>query len=178
MTRSLDRRRFLTTAGTGIAAGVAASASVSALAAETALPSIPLPDADTAKPALGTGQPTVCCTPAAKPIYACSGAADVGEIADHAARRLTADGAGKMSCLAGIGGRIPNLLEIARGAQVILAIDGCPLHCARNTLEKAGFTKFQHICLADLGMAKGKTPPTAEAVAKAVTVGKSKLGSS
>jgi uncharacterized metal-binding protein len=175
MTRKVDRRRFLSTAGTGLAASVAASAGVAALAAEAAPPALPLPDADTAKPAPGTGQPTVCCAPAAKPIYPCSGAADVGEIADHAARKLTADSAGKMSCLAGIGGRIPNLLEIARKAEVILAIDGCPMHCARNTLEKAGFTKFEHMCLADLGMAKGKTPATAEAVAKVAAEGKKRL---
>jgi uncharacterized metal-binding protein len=176
MPQNVDRRRFLRTAGTGIAASVAASAGASVLAAETSPPAIPLPDANTAKPAPGTGQPAVCCTPAAKPIYSCSGAADVGEIADHAARKLTADGVGKMSCLAGIGGRIPNLLEIARGAQVILAIDGCPMHCSRNALEKAGFTKFEHVCLADLGMAKGKTPATAEAVAKVASEGKKLLG--
>jgi uncharacterized metal-binding protein len=175
MTPEVSRRRFLRNAGTGLAAGVAASASVAVLAAET-LPEIPLPDDNTTKPALGTGQQTVCCAPAAKPIYPCSGAADVGEIADHAARKLTAEGAGKMSCLAGIGGRIPNLLEIARGAQVILAIDGCSMHCARNTLEKAGFTRFQHLCLGDLGMAKGQTPATAEAVAKVVAEGKKRLG--
>ena len=176
MTSKVSRRRFLRNAGTGIVAGVAASASVSALAADAPPPAIPLPDSNTAKPAPGSGPQPVCCSPAAKPIYACSGAADVGEIADHAARKLTADGAGKMSCLAGIGGRIPNLLEIARGAEVILAIDGCPMHCARNALEKAGFTKFQHVCLADLGMAKGKTPATAEAVAKVVGEGKKQLG--
>jgi uncharacterized metal-binding protein len=176
MTSKVSRRRFLSNAGTGIVAGVAASASVAALAADAPPPAIPLPDANTAKPAPGNGPQPVCCSPAAKPIYACSGAADVGEIADHAARKLTADGAGKMSCLAGIGGRIPNLLEIARGAEVILAIDGCPMQCARNALEKAGFTKFQHICLADLGMAKGKTPATAEAVAKVVGEGKKQLG--
>lgn len=176
MTSNVNRRRFLTAAGTSLAAGVAASAGVSALAAESSPPAIPLPDANTAKPAPGTGQTTVCCSPAAKPIYACSGAADVGEIADHAARKLTSEGLGKMSCLAGIGGRIPNLLEIARGAQVILAIDGCPMHCARHALEKAGFAKFEHICLADLGMTKGKTPATAEAVAKVVGAGKGKLG--
>ena len=100
----------------------------------------------------------------------------MGEIADHAARKLIADGAGKMSCLAGIGGRVSTLMEIARGAQVILAIDGCPMQCARNTLEKAGFAKFEHVCLADLGMAKGKTPATAEAVAKVAGDGKGKLG--
>ena len=100
----------------------------------------------------------------------------MGEIADHAARKLMADGVGKMSCLAGIGGRVKNLMEVAQAAQVTLAIDGCPLHCARNTLEKAGFTKFEHVCLADLGMAKGKTPATAEAVAKVASEGKKRLG--
>ena len=48
MTSKVSRRRFLRNAGTGIVAGVAASASVSALAAETAPPTIPLPDANTA----------------------------------------------------------------------------------------------------------------------------------
>ena len=99
----------------------------------------------------------------------------MGKIADLAARKLTADGVGKMSCLAGIGGRVSGIMEIAKSAQVILAIDGCPLHCARNTLERAGFTKFEHLCLADLGMNKGKTPATDEAVAKVVSRGKARL---
>ncbi len=45
-----------------------------------------------------------CCSSATKLIFACSGAADVGAIADQAARKLTRDGVGKMFCLAGIGG--------------------------------------------------------------------------
>ena len=44
-------------------------------------------------------------------IFACSGAADVGAVADQAARKMTRDGTGKMFCLAGIGGRVkPGLL--------------------------------------------------------------------
>ena len=39
-------------------------------------------------------------------IFACSGSADVGKIADLAARKLMEDGVGKMSCLAGVGGRV------------------------------------------------------------------------
>ena len=39
-------------------------------------------------------------------IYSCSGAADVGEIADRAARLLDAEDKAWMSCLAGIGGRV------------------------------------------------------------------------
>ena len=59
-------------------------------------------------------------------------------------------------------------METTQAAQTILAIDGCPLHCARNTLEQAGFTKFEHLCLSDLGMEKGKTPVTEEPIAKVV----------
>ncbi|MBT4482837.1 MAG: zinc-binding protein, partial [Candidatus Latescibacteria bacterium] len=36
-------------------------------------------------------------------IFPCSGAADVGEISDQIARKLTRDGIGKMFCLAGVG---------------------------------------------------------------------------
>jgi uncharacterized metal-binding protein len=176
MTSKVDRRRFLTNAGTGIAAGVAASVGVSALAADNSPPAIPLPDADTAKPAARTDPQPVCCAPAAKLIFTCSGAADVGEIADHAARKLTADGVGKMFCLAGVGGRVSGIMESTKAAQALLVIDGCPLHCARNTVEKAGFAKFAHVCLSDLGMAKGKTPPTAEAVATVASHGKKLLG--
>ena len=49
------------------------------------------------------------------------------------------------------------------------------MHCARNTLEQAGFKKFEHLCLSDMGMAKGKTPATEEAVAKVAGQGKAKL---
>jgi uncharacterized metal-binding protein len=67
-------------------------------------------------------------------IFACSGSADVGKIADLAARKLSEAGVGKMSCLAGVGGRVKGIMETTQAAQTILAIDGCPLHCARNTL--------------------------------------------
>ena len=176
MMSKLNRRRFLQSAGTGIAAGMTASAAVAALADDDPPAAIPLPDSDTQQPAATTEPQPVCCTPAATIIFPCSGAADVGEIADHAARKLRDDGVGKMSCLAGIGGRVSNLMDVAKAAEAILAIDGCPLHCARNTLKTAGFTKFTHVCLSDLGLEKGKTPVTAELVAKVALAGKSKLG--
>jgi len=175
MMSKVNRRRFLQSAGTGIAAGMTASAAVSALADDDPPAAVPLPDSDTQQPADSTESQPICCTPAATIIYPCSGAADVGEIADHAARKLRDDGVGKMSCLAGIGGRVGNLMDVAKAAEAILAIDGCPQHCARNTLETAGFTKFTHVCLSDLGLEKGTTPVTAEAVAKVVEVGTSKL---
>jgi len=174
MSFPLNRRRFVRTAAAAVASG-AAVASLPSRAAEEAPLLPPLDPSLEGKPAPKSDPQPVCCTPSAKPIFTCSGAADVGQIADHAARKLTADGVGKMSCLAGIGGRVPGILEIAKSATKILVIDGCPLQCGRNTMEHAGFKKFEYVCLADLGMEKGKTPPTDDAVAKAVSVGKARL---
>lgn len=116
------------------------------------------------------------CGSAPKLIFPCSGAADVGAVADQAARTLAREGAGKMSCLAGIGGRIPVMMTGAAAASRILAIDGCPHGCAKNTLLQAGFKTFEHLLLSDLDMKKGETPPTPEHIGKAVTAGKALLG--
>ena len=115
------------------------------------------------------------CAAAPKLIFACSGAADVGAVADQAARKLTRDGAGKMFCLAGIGGRIPGIMKSTGAAEAILAIDGCPLNCVKATLETAGFTNFKHLQVGDLGMAKGQTPPTEVNIAKVCAAGAEKL---
>ncbi|MFZ5830584.1 MAG: putative zinc-binding protein, partial [Planctomycetota bacterium] len=63
-----------------------------------------------------TSSPACACGSAPKLIFACSGAADVGQIADLAARRLTAEGVGKMFCLAGIGGRVSGIMETTKTA--------------------------------------------------------------
>jgi len=118
------------------------------------------------------------CSAAPKLIFACSGAADVGALSDQAARKLTREGAGKMYCLAGIGGRVSGILKTTEAAARILAIDGCPLNCAKNCLEQAGFTKFEHLQLADLGLDKGKSPVNDENIARVCEAGgKALLGS-
>ncbi len=111
-------------------------------------------------------QSSCACGGAPKLIFACSGASDVGAITDQAARKLTREGVGKMYCTAGIGGRVSGILATTQSAACILALDGCPLNCARKTLEQAGFQSFEHVQLADLGMGKGQTPPAPEAIAR------------
>ena len=111
------------------------------------------------------------CSAAPTLIFACSGAADVGAIADQAARLMTRTGQGKMFCLAGIGGRVSGIMKSTEAAAKILAIDGCPLNCVRNCLEQAGIAGFQHLQLADLGMEKGQSPPTEDRIAKAAAAG-------
>jgi len=100
------------------------------------------------------------CNAAPKLIFACSGAADLGALADRAARKLTSDGCGNMFCLAGIGGRVSGIIKSTEAAGAILAIDGCPLDCARKSLEAAGFTMMHHLRLTDLGLEKGRTEIT------------------
>jgi uncharacterized metal-binding protein len=105
-------------------------------------------------------------------VYACSGCSDAGEIADRVARQLTRDGAAKMSCLAGIGGRVKSLVSTAEKAERILVVDGCPLNCARKTLELAGFNQFDHLELHKLGIRKGSAPVTDERIAAGVAAAK------
>ena len=122
------------------------------------------PVGPTHAPALPAAAPE----PKARPrtlVYACSGCSDAGELADRIARELSRTGVAEMSCLAGIGGRVKNLMQKAERAEHILVIDGCPLNCARNTLQLAGFEEFQHLELHRLGLRKGSCPPTPERVA-------------
>ena len=71
-----------------------------------------------------------------------------------------------MYCLAGVGAKLPSMVKFAGEADQILAIDGCPQHCAAHSLSNAGIGKFRHLRLAELGLIKGQTPPDQEIVAR------------
>ena len=106
--------------------------------------------------------PQCTCQAAPKLIFPCSGASDVGGLSDRAARQMTLDLAGKMYCLAGIGGRVEGILRNTKAAAKVLVIDGCKEECARKTMELAGFSGFTHLQLErDLGLEKGATRVTA-----------------
>lgn len=106
------------------------------------------------------------CSGGPKLIFACSGASDVGEIADRTARRMTREGTGRMYCLTGIGGRVADIVKTAQTAQSILAIDGCAQSCARHCLELAGFKDFAYLNLEKIGMKKGASPVSDDAIAR------------
>lgn len=120
-------------------------------------------------------QVTCACETAPKLIFPCSGSSDVGELADRAARMLTKTGAGRMYCLAGIGGRVSGIMESTKSAAKILVIDGCPHDCAGNTLRQAGFNKFEHLRLCDIGMAKGRSEVCNVSIQKVVEKGRAIL---
>ena len=89
-------------------------------------------------------------------IYACSGGANVGEIADKAARELMFEGKGTMFCLAGLGGDIQGMVQTARDADMNLVIDGCPMDCAKKTFDRHGIANYRQIKVTDLGIEKVK----------------------
>lgn len=102
-------------------------------------------------------------------VFACSGAADVGAIADQAARKLASEKKASMLCVASIAAEIPENLEKAAVANFIVVLDGCDSACASKILKQRGFTDFANVPLRSLGMQKGNTPVTEENIAKAAT---------
>jgi uncharacterized metal-binding protein len=116
-------------------------------------------------------QPQCSCQAAPKLVFPCSGASDVGDLSDRAARQVTLDLTGKMFCPAGIGGRVEGIMAKAKAAARALVIDGCKEECARKTMELAGFKGFQHLMLADMGFKKGETRVTAARIREVAAKG-------
>lgn len=100
-------------------------------------------------------------------IFSCSGACDVGAIADHAARQLSED-YNAMFCTSAVAAGVPAALERTAKAARIVAIDGCDQACARKILTEAGFCYCAAVELDELGLEKGKSPATDENVARVV----------
>lgn len=94
------------------------------------------------------------CEPTEILIFPCSGGSNVGQIANQAGVRLTQDGIGKFFCLAGIGGHVSGMIESTRAGKVIVAIDGCPVACAKKTLEHAGFNIDEYVEITSMGIEK------------------------
>ncbi|MBN1343874.1 MAG: putative zinc-binding protein [Phycisphaerae bacterium] len=94
-------------------------------------------------------------------IFSCSGAANVGEVADEACRRLMFDGRGEMYCLNGLGGQLDEFIDKTRAADVVLLVDGCDKACGKQVMKRCGIEDFRYVCVTDLGIDKAK-PKRAE----------------
>lgn len=96
-------------------------------------------------------------------LYSCSGAADVGCIADRITRILSKEKIGKMTCLAGVGARLSGFIASAEGADRNIVIDGCPVACAQKGLQAIGIQPESYN-LANYGLKKGETTFSEELV--------------
>ncbi len=106
-----------------------------------------------------------CCGGKTILLWSCSGGADVAEIADRAARKLSKEGFGSMSCIAGIGAEISGFIESAKGADENFTIDGCQIACARKNLEKIGL-KPKSFVVTNMGFKKFETEVNEENIEK------------
>ncbi|MCW0483202.1 putative zinc-binding protein [Gaoshiqia sediminis] len=96
-------------------------------------------------------------------VFSCSGACDLGQITDAVARRLRDNGVRKMNCLAVVSAGIENSIADFKTKNVLM-LDGCPIDCGRQILDKAGFTNYTYMRVTDLGLKKGQTPVTEDVV--------------
>ena len=87
-------------------------------------------------------------------VYSCSGASSAAQMANYMAVRLDRLKAAEMSCIAGVGGEVKPLVRTAKSGRPIIALDGCPLHCAARILKRHGINADKHYDLSEMGVKK------------------------
>jgi uncharacterized metal-binding protein len=89
-------------------------------------------------------------------VYSCSGASSAAQMANHIAVKLDRLKVAEMSCIAGVGGDVKPLVRTAKSGRPIIALDGCPLHCAAQILKRHGIQADKHYDLSKLNVKKRK----------------------
>jgi uncharacterized metal-binding protein len=84
----------------------------------------------------------------------CSGSSNCGQIANQASVQMDEEGAGKMYCIAGIGSHHEGMIESVKSADRVVVLDGCPIACAKKTIEHAGITVTDWVCVTQSGIKK------------------------
>ncbi len=111
--------------------------------------------ADSKKPQVKTAV-TCECKADEITILPCAGGSNCGQIANQAAVSLDTLGVGKIYCLAGIAAHIGDMVESAKRAKRLVAIDGCQVACAKKTIEHAGLKVTDWICVTEEGINKSQ----------------------
>ena len=96
-------------------------------------------------------------------VYACSGAANTGLLADQVMRTLNRDGVGDSTCMAAMGADLSGFLQSARSATKNIVLDGCKVACGKKIFEKNGLP-YHHYIMTDYDVEKGKTHITGELI--------------
>ena len=87
-------------------------------------------------------------------VVACSGASNVGQIANQAALELAKAKVAGFFCLAGVGAHIKGMVKSAKEADLIVSIDGCPVQCAAKTLQHAEIEPAIQVIVTEFGIEK------------------------
>lgn len=87
-------------------------------------------------------------------VYSCSGCSSTAQLANHVAVDLDRQHIAEMSCIAGVGGGVPSLVNNATSGREIISIDGCPLHCVKHCLALRGVEPTLYYTLTEHGLKK------------------------
>lgn len=113
-------------------------------------------------------------------IFPCAGVANVGQITNLASIQLAEEGYGSPSCVALLATGAESLVTMAKGADEVLILDGCPVVCAKKIADEKGVPVAQHIVVTELGIAKGPSknysPDDVEKLVSACWKGEGKTG--
>ena len=87
-------------------------------------------------------------------IYSCSGCSNNAQLTNDVALALDKTGQAEMSCIAGVGGGVKNLVKKAQSGRIIVALDGCQLHCVKGCLAQHDVSPTLHYTLTEHGIKK------------------------
>ncbi len=91
-------------------------------------------------------------------VFYCAGASNVGQstmLSSVKAANETGFDKAALLCFASISAGLANITNGAKSAKGIVAVDGCPMSCAKKALEKAGFDLDEHMIISkDLSISK------------------------
>jgi uncharacterized metal-binding protein len=88
-------------------------------------------------------------------VYTCSGASNLGQLANDIAVRLDRLGLAELVCLAEVGAGEGDS-ETQTTPRQVLAISGCANGCCASMLERHGVEASRTVTLAERGIAKAK----------------------
>ncbi len=89
-------------------------------------------------------------------VYSCSGCSDVAQVTNGVALALDRRGLAEMSCIAGVGGKVPGLVRVARSGRPIIALDGCPMACVKSCLQQLNLEPTHYFRFDEIGLKKSK----------------------
>ena len=104
-----------------------------------------------------------CCGGENVLIFACSGASNVGQLANTVALDLAKNRQGSMSCIAAIGAHLDGFVVSARDSDRLIVLDGCERNCALLTFQQVEVEPHVHLTFTDHGFEKKHGEETGEA---------------
>lgn len=84
-------------------------------------------------------------------VYACSGCASAGQMANYMALKLDGLGIAQMGCLSGVAAGLTHMVAEADSGRPVLVIDGCHHACALRCLANQGLACQEHLVLTRMG---------------------------